>query len=206
MNFPDLPEFIPTLKAILCHFQLSGKSTALLNKVLEMMDMKTIHMMTYCPTWMLYFLTASTQIVNFLVQLCDILATANIKEEERSLFISPKGMILVHLLADLKIIFFKNYLKILDYHDDLIISSYKLSMSFAEKMKDFETKLTDNFVENLKEDINGNIVAEIKEKESVDSINLNFIHKPSRKATTSKIEAIQQLKKKLKEYMIKKTW
>ena len=45
-NFPDLSEFIQTLKAILCHFQLSGKSTALLNVALEMMDMKTIHMMT----------------------------------------------------------------------------------------------------------------------------------------------------------------
>ena len=32
MNFPDLSEFIPTLKAILCHFQLSGKNTALLNE------------------------------------------------------------------------------------------------------------------------------------------------------------------------------
>ena len=42
-------------------------------------------------------------------------------------------------------------------------------------MKDFETKLTDNFVENLKEDINGNIT-EIKEKESVHSINLSALH------------------------------
>ena len=31
-------------------------------------------------------------------------------------------------------------------------------------MRDFETKLTDNFVENLKEDMNGNITTEIKEK------------------------------------------
>ena len=43
-------------------------------------------------------------------------------------------------------------------------------------MKDFETELTDNFIENLKEDSNGNIIAEIKEKESVRSINLNFTH------------------------------
>ena len=156
-----------------------------------MMDMKTIHMMTYCPNRMSHLLTAPTQIVNLIVLLCDVLATANIKEEERSLFMSPKGMVLVQLLADLKNIFFKNYLKTLDYHDALIISSYQISMSFAEKMKDFETKFTDNFVENLKEDINGNIIAEIKEKESVHSINLNFTHKPSRKATTSKIEAIQ---------------
>ena len=77
---------------------------------------------------------------------------------------SPKGMNLVHLLANLKNIFFKNYLKILDYHDCLTISSYQISMSFAEKMKDSETKLTDNFVENLKEDINGGIIAEIKER------------------------------------------
>ena len=78
-NFPDLSKFIPTLKAILYHFQLSGKSTALLNVALEMVDMKTIHMMTY-------LLTASAQIVNLLVLLCDALATANIREE-RSLFI-----------------------------------------------------------------------------------------------------------------------
>ena len=82
---------------------------------------------------MSYLLTASTQMFNLLVPLCDVLATANIKEEERSLFMSPERMILVHLLADLKNIFFKNYLKILDYHDDLIISSYQISMSFAEK-------------------------------------------------------------------------
>ena len=70
-------------------------------------------------------------------------------------------------------------------------------------MKDFKTKYTDNFVENLKEDINGNIIAEIKQKESVYSININFTRKPSRKATNSKIEAIQQLKEKLKGSMIK---
>ena len=131
MNFPDLSEFIPTLQAILRHFQLSGKSTALLNKALEMMDITTIHMMTYCPTQMSYLLTASTQIVNLLVPLCDALATANIKKEERSLFMSPKGMILVNLLADLKNIFFNNYLKILDYYDGFIIFSYQISMSFA---------------------------------------------------------------------------
>ena len=94
---------------------------------------------------MSYLLTASAQIVNLLVPLCDALATANIREEEKSLFISQKGMILVHLLADLKNISFKNYLKILDYHDGHIISSYQISISFAEKMKDFETTLTDNF-------------------------------------------------------------
>ena len=70
-------------------------------------------------------------------------------------------------------------------------------------MRDFETKLTDNFVENLKEDMNGNITTEIQEKESVHSINLNFTHKPGCKATTSKTEAIQQLKEKRKESMIK---
>ena len=70
-------------------------------------------------------------------------------------------------------------------------------------MKDFETKLTDNFIENLKEDINGNIIAEIKENESVYSTNLNFIYKHSHNAATSKIEATQQLKEKLKKSMIK---
>ena len=58
-------------------------------------------------------------------------------------------------------------------------------------MKDFETKLTDNFIENLKEDINGNIIAEIKENESVYSTNLNFIYKHSHNAEKNVVDRNQ---------------
>ena len=42
----------------------------------------------------------------------------------------------------------------------------KFQWVLLKKLKDSETKLTDNFVENLKEDINGGIIAEIKERVS----------------------------------------
>ena len=58
MNVPEVSEFLPTLRSILRHFQLSGRSTALLNDALEGLDMKTVRMMSSCPTRMSYILTA----------------------------------------------------------------------------------------------------------------------------------------------------
>ena len=107
MNFQELSDFIPAIRAILRHFQPSGNSTFLLNEALEMMEIKSVHMVS-CPTRMSYLLSAASEIVRLLVPLCDVLATANMEEEHRDLFMLPTGMILIHLLADLKDIFFKS--------------------------------------------------------------------------------------------------
>ena len=66
-NVPELTEFLPYLRTILKHFQLSGKNSALRNETLEIMEMKTIHMMTFCPTRMSYLLSACSQTVKLLV-------------------------------------------------------------------------------------------------------------------------------------------
>ena len=71
------------------------------------MDMKLIHMMSYCPTRMSYILSACTQVVINLVPICDVLATADIKKDERQAFMSPKGMLVIHIFADLESIFLK---------------------------------------------------------------------------------------------------
>ena len=124
MNVPEVSEFLPALQSILRHFQLSGRSTAMLNDALEGLDMKTVHMMSFCPTRMSYILTACKQTVINLVPLCDAIATANLKSEENAAFMSPKGMIILHLLADLESVFLKYFLKVLDKDNSLIVSVY----------------------------------------------------------------------------------
>ena len=111
-------------------------------------------------------------------------------------------MIFVHLLADLKNIFFKNCFKILDYHDDLI-SSYQISVSFAEKNERLWNKVDRQFCIKSKRRYQGKYHWNKGKRVSTCNINLNFTHKPSHKATTSKLDAIHQLKEKLKESMIK---
>ena len=97
MNVPEITEFVPFFRTMLRHFQLSGKSTSLLNDALEVLEMKSIHMMTFCPTRMCYLLSACAQVVNLLVPSCDVLTSAGIKKEERDYILSPKSMIVLHL-------------------------------------------------------------------------------------------------------------
>ena len=204
MNVQDITDFVPTLRVVLRHFQLSGKSTALLNEALDVLDMKSIHMMTFCPTRMSYILSASAKTVALLVPVCDVLATANIKPEERSSFMSPKFMIILHLLADFEDIFLKYYLKILDAEAGLIISAYHISSSFVQKISDeFTTTLTQRFLDCLREDENGNIVADlIVPNNTKHTILLNHQHRPSRNQAASKVEIIKNLGQSIKVSII----
>ena len=55
MNVSEVSEYITCLKSVLRHFQLSGKSTALLNESLEMLDLNHLHMMTFCQTQNVFY-------------------------------------------------------------------------------------------------------------------------------------------------------
>ena len=129
MNVPEVSEYLPALRSILRHFQLSGRSTAMLNDVLEGLDMKTVHMISFCSTRMSYILTACKQTVVNLVPLCDVISTANLKLEENGAFMSPKGMIILHLLADFESVFLKYFLKELDKDVN------HTSLAFIEKIE-----------------------------------------------------------------------
>ena len=50
MSIPEVVTFTSGIKPILKHFQLSGKSSALLQQCLEIMDMKPFKLMTWCAT------------------------------------------------------------------------------------------------------------------------------------------------------------
>ena len=79
--------------------------------------MKTMHMMTFCPTTLSYLLSAANQTLRLLALLFDVLTNANIKPEERSNFFSPKSLIILHILTDSESVLLLIYLTKVDKDD-----------------------------------------------------------------------------------------
>lgn len=74
--------------------------------------MTSTHMVTLCPMRMSYLIMASTNTFTLLPPLCDILVTVNVKDKEQNYFISPKALCILHILADFKPIFLKDYFSV----------------------------------------------------------------------------------------------
>ena len=84
VNAPDITEFLPYFRTILRHFQLSGKSLALLNESPKILELKTIHMMIFCPTRMNYLLQVCAKLNKIVVSVCDVLTTVTLKRKSEA--------------------------------------------------------------------------------------------------------------------------
>ena len=71
MQVDAVVTFASGLKPILKHFKNSGKSSSALNEALEIMEMKPMKAMTWCPTRMGNLLTSSSRAVAILFPICD---------------------------------------------------------------------------------------------------------------------------------------
>ena len=160
MQVDAVVTFATGLKPVLKHFKLSGKSSSALNDALEVMEMKPLKAMFWCPTRMANILTASKRAVEILFPICDVLTTANIKAEQAAYFLSPTCMILLHLMADLEPIFVNKFLRKLDTNDATLFEVFGHTENFVSLMKEINTPLLEKFLEGLKEDRNGNILCE----------------------------------------------
>ena len=133
MNVPEVSEFLPAsaLQSILMDFKLRGKSTAMLNDALEGLDMKTVHMMSFCPTRMFYILTKCEQTVANFVLIYDVIATANLKLEKNAAFRSPKKWYSTSATWSW-VNFLKYFPKLLDKCNSLIKSLYHTSLDLIQ--------------------------------------------------------------------------
>ena len=154
----EVKTFVEHLRPILRHYQQSGKSTSVLNEALEAMDMKPVHKMTWCPTRMSNLLTCSAQTVESLFPICDTLASCDIRVENREYFMSPTGLITLHLLADLEYVFVPSLLRKVDRDQTFIVEVYGTSKKFLDKLNDFPTPLCDEFIHGLSVDDYGNVL------------------------------------------------
>ena len=165
------------------HFKLSSKSTCTLNDVLEVMGMKKVHLLTFCPTRMCYLLSACGLSVSLLVPICNVLVSLNIKPESKDYFLSPKSMFILHILADLETPFKKYFLRCLDANEGVIIDIYRINEEFAKHMTTLKFPLFTKYIEGLEMDEHGNLSVCITINESIHDISLNYTHRPSRKET-----------------------
>ena len=89
--------------------------------------MKKVHMMSFCLTRMAYLLKAAAHSVKFLVPLCNVLVTLDVKKEQRDVFLTPKSMFVLHALADLEKPFQKQFLKALYTDQSIVIDVYRIN-------------------------------------------------------------------------------
>ena len=89
MQVEEVVTFTSGICPILQHFQLSGKSTSLLNDALQKMNMNEVKIITWCPRRITNLLDTCARTVGLLFSLCDVLASCNVKQEERAYFRSP---------------------------------------------------------------------------------------------------------------------
>ena len=201
----EVKDFTTNLGPVLRHFKLSGKSTSLLNDALANLEMKPIHLMTWCPTRMSYILTASKRTVETLVPLCDVLVSADIKRVDKLYFMSAKSMIILHIPADLESTFIGSLLRKSDSDDSLIIEAYHCAVQFAEGTRNkFDTPLLDAFLGGVQVDNHGNVLVKIKIGESTHVITLNESSRPVGRvgAQPDKVAKIHDLAKELKEEIV----
>ena len=112
----------------------SGKSTCALNEIIDVMGMKKVHMISFCPTRMAYILTAAAHSVKLLVPLCNVLVTLDVKKEQRDIFLTPKSMFVLHARADLEKPFQKQFLQALDTDQSIGTDVYRINSTFANSL------------------------------------------------------------------------
>ena len=200
MSVPEVVTFANGLKPILKHFKLSGKSSALLQESLDILEMKSFKLMMWCPTRMANLLECSSRTVKILFPLCDMLATTGIKVDQASYFLSPLCLSILHIMADLDEKFVARFLRKLDTNDATIFEVLRLSEAFTNSIQDLKTPLFDSFIAGLREDDNGNIIYEKDQDGSKHTITLNYQHRPSR--NSNKLDEIRKESNSLKQSII----
>ena len=203
MNVPEVSEWLVYFRKVMKHFKLSGKSTSGLNDLLEIMGLKKVHMMSFCPTRMSYLLSACAQSVDLLVPLTSVLVTFDIKKEQRDSFMSPKSMFITHILADLDLPFRKYFLRCLDGDNGIIIDTFRINLQFVDVLKDAEFPKLTSFIDGLQMDEYGNLSVVVAVGLNIHEIRLNFTHRPSRGSTGDRLDGLKSEAEKLKASIVK---
>ena len=79
-------------------------------------------------------LTAAAHSVKLLLSLCNIQVTLDIKKEQHGIFLMPKSMFVLHVLADPEKPFHKQFLKSLDTDQSIAIDDYRINSTFARSL------------------------------------------------------------------------
>lgn len=87
MSVQEVVEYTINLRPVLKHFKNSGKSLSLLNDALQLLEMKKLKALTWCPTRMGYLLISSKRSAELLVPLADVLSSPDMIKTIKSLLL-----------------------------------------------------------------------------------------------------------------------
>ena len=153
MSVQEVVEYAINLRPVLKHFKNSGKSLSLLNDALQLLEMKSMKALTWCPTRMGYLLTSSKRSTELLVPLADVLSSCDIKKEFSAYFLSPKCNAIMHILGDVEEVFMEKFIRRLDGDNSVIIDVFQESEDTVQNLNNMESPLFNSYVDGRSEPI-----------------------------------------------------
>ena len=130
MSVQEVVEYAINLRPVLKHFKNSGKSLSLLNDALQLLEKKKLKALTWCPTRMGYLLVSSKRSAELLVPLADVLSSPDMMKNHKEFaayFLSPKCIVIMHILGDVSEIFMEKFIRRLDGDNSVIIDVFQES-------------------------------------------------------------------------------
>ena len=179
---------------------MNPKCTEFLNNALNALELNSVHMLNWSSTRMAGFMDACVLASEILIPFLDTLVAGNIRPDETKFIASPKGLYLIHLLADLQCIFTDSYLHRVGSDSVLLCETCSVAQKTVQTLLSEERKTpnTDALLEGLHSDRNQNIMADIKMKDAVHTAALNSkvtrgvtLDKVKEKLVKSKMEILQ---------------
>ena len=154
---------------ILRHFSQSPKSTEMLNRTLTALEMNNVHMLVWCGTRMAGFLDGCLQCSDILISLMDTLVTGSIRDEETSFLMSPKGIFLLQLMADIHPVFANKYLHKTDSDTVISCETKGIATKTVERLRNLEAPRCMEVYESLYQDRYQNICVKLKDPKNPDA-------------------------------------
>ena len=200
MNVSGISEFVLPFRTILCHFHQSERSTCLLIKHLESGHENCSHdAILLDKSGLSAFCMHTSSWPTFTYMWCSYISW---HQKGSNIFLSPKLMIIMHLLAYLETVFQQEFLKPFNHDDGTIITAYQVAEWFADQIRDhFQPKKLENFLNNLSKDNNGNILLNIQLNED-HFLTLNYNHHWDCNVEISKIDSIKNLASSYREKLV----
>ena len=163
MDVEEVTELHNVLRTVTKHFESSIKNKELLDECLSILEVQPIHLISWCQTRMGYFCKACTACNDILQAVYDVMATANIRVEERDIFFTAKNIYTLKLVSDVEPFFSRELLRPSDKSNLLVSTVYNRASSVAEKVgDDFVTESATELLHSLQLDENGKLDCRVK--------------------------------------------
>ena len=140
---------------VIKHFEASIKNKEILDQALENLQLSKIHLISWCQTRMGHFLKACSVANDALPAIYDVMATCNIRQDERDSLFTAQSVYLLKLMSCLEPPFMEIYLRPSDKSNLLVSEVFNINEKMISKVSIINTKNADKFLESLHIDENG---------------------------------------------------